>query len=114
MIDEGFARKSSSRGSVVGERTWKASGREKERCLSGAAGVSNAEQWAVNNAVHYKGWANSEKKDFEAVVAAFKAFLACLRCQVCESWVHVTPRGIPESLRCRCNVINLNLKVKPK
>jgi len=28
--------------------------------------------------------------------------------------MHVTPRTIPESLRCGCNAINFNLKQKPK
>jgi recombinational DNA repair ATPase RecF len=82
--------------------------------LSAAAGASNVEQWAVNKAVHYNEWANFGKKDFAPVVAAFRSLLGCFRCQSCESWVHVTPRGIPESLRCGCNTINFNLKAKSK
>lgn len=35
-------------------------------------------------------------------------------CNECQSGVYVMPRGIPESLRCTCNAINLNLKAKPK
>lgn len=87
---------------------------QRKASLSAAAGASNVEQWAVNKAVHYNEWANFGKKDFEPVVAAFKALLACFRCETCESWVHVTPRGTPESLRCGCNAISLNLKAKPK
>src|SRR5712664_2744048 len=82
--------------------------------LSGSSAASNVEQWAVNKAVHYNEWANFGKKDFEPVVAAFKELLACFRCDACESWLHVTPRGNPESLRCSCNAISLNLKPKPK
>ena len=82
--------------------------------LSAAAGASNVEQWAVNKAVHYNEWANFGKKDFQPVVAAFKALLACFRCDGCESWMHITPRAMPESLRCGCNAINFNLKPKPK
>jgi hypothetical protein len=82
--------------------------------LSACAGASNVEQWAVNKAVHYNAWANFGKKDFEPVVAAFKDLLACFRCEVCESWVYVTPRVTPESLRCACNAINLNLKLRHK
>lgn len=84
----------------------------RKEALSAAAGASNVEQWAVNKAVHYNEWANFGKKDFQPVVSAFKTLLACFRCDTCESWVHVTPRGIPESLRCGCNAINLNLKTK--
>jgi hypothetical protein len=87
---------------------------KRKAALSAAAGASSVEQWAVNKAVHYNEWANFGRKDFEPVVAAFKALLACFRCETCESWVHVTPRGMPESLRCGCNAINLNLKPKPK
>jgi len=82
--------------------------------LSAAAAASNVEQWAVNKAVHYNEWANFGRKDFAPVVAAFRALLGCFRCQTCESWIYVTPRVIPESLRCGCNAINFNLKAKPK
>jgi hypothetical protein len=82
--------------------------------LSTSAGAWSPEHWAVNKAVHYNEWANFGKKDFQPVVAAFKALLASFRCETCESWLHVTPRGTPESLRCGCNAINFNLKPKPK
>lgn len=85
---------------------------KRKEALSAATRSSNVEQWAVNKAVHYNEWANFGKKDFQPVVSAFKALLACFRCDTCESWVHVTPRGIPESLRWGCNAINLNLKTK--
>jgi recombinational DNA repair ATPase RecF len=87
---------------------------KRKDALSAAAGASNVEQWAVNKAVHYNEWANFGKKDFQPVVAAFKTLLACFRCETCESWVHVTPRGNPETLRCGCNSVSLNLKSKPK
>jgi AAA domain len=82
--------------------------------LSAAAGASSVEQWAVNKAVHYNEWANFGKKDFQPVVTTFKTLLDCFHCESCESWMHVTPRAIPESLRCGCNAINFNLKPKPK
>jgi len=82
--------------------------------LSAAAGASSVEQWAVNKAVHYNEWANFGKKDFQPVVAAFKTLLACFRCETCASWMHVTPRVTPESLRCGCNGINFNLKPRAK
>jgi len=82
--------------------------------LSAAVGAQNVENWAVNKAVHYNEWANFDRKDFEPVVAAFKELLDCFRCDSCDSWLHVTPRGYPESLRCACNALNFNLKPKPK
>ena len=87
----------------------------RKAALSTSAGASGVEQWVVNKAVHYNEWANFGRKDFEPVVAAFKELLGCFRCETCESWVYVTPRhGMPESLRCACNQISLNLKLKPK
>jgi hypothetical protein len=78
--------------------------------LSTSNAATSVEQWAVNKAVHYNEWANFGKKDFEPVVAAFKELLGCFRCENCESWLYVTPRVNPESLRCSCNAISLNLK----
>lgn len=85
---------------------------KRKASLSTSAGASSVEQWVVNKAVHYNEWANFGKKDLEPVVAAFKELLECFRCETCESWVYVTPRGTPESLRCACNAISLNLKPK--
>lgn len=82
--------------------------------LSQAAGASSVEQWAVNKAVHYNEWANFGKTDFTPVVAAFKDLLACFRCASCGSWLYVTPRSSPDSLRCACSAVNFNLKQKPK
>jgi RecF/RecN/SMC N terminal domain len=82
--------------------------------LSASNGATNVEQWAVNKAVHYNEWANFGRKDFEPVVAAFKELLECFRCDTCEGWLYVAPRGNPESLRCACNAVNMNLKSKPK
>ena len=88
---------------------------KRKAALSAFAGASSVEQWAVNKAVHYNEWANFGKMDFEPVVAAFKDLLECFSCETCESWMYVTPRGTtPESLRCSCNAINLNLNPKPK
>lgn len=82
--------------------------------LSSSSGAMNVEQWAVNKAVHYNEWANFGKRDFEPVVSAFRELLDCFRCNDCQSWLYVTPKGIPESLRCPCSGTNMNLKVKPK
>ena len=88
---------------------------ERKESLSASAGALNVEQWAVNKAVHYNAWANFGRKDFEPVVAAFKELLGRFLCDTCDSWVYVTPkRGAPESLRCGCTSISLNLKPKPK
>lgn len=87
---------------------------KRKALLSTSSGATNVEQWAVNKAVHYNAWANFGKKDFEPVVAAFRELLGCFSCDKCEGWLYVTPRGNPDSLRCACNSVNLNLKAKGK
>lgn len=82
--------------------------------LSASNAASQIEQWAINKAVHYNAWANFGKKDFEPVVAAFRELLECFQCKHCKSWLYVTPKGAPESLRCPCNKTNMNLKTKAK
>ena len=71
------------------------------------------ESWVVNKAVHFNEWASFTEAEFRQVVEAFKSMLAELRCSSCKSWLYVTPRkGDPESLRCRCGALMLNLKPK--
>jgi hypothetical protein len=82
--------------------------------LSSSSAAMSVEQWAVNKAVHYNEWANFGKKDFEPVVSAFRELLECFLCEKCKSWLYVTPRTVPDSLRCGCNAISMNLKLKPK
>lgn len=97
-----------------GNTAEKESAAKRKDSLSKSAAAQNVEQWAVNKAVHYNAWANFGKKDFQPVVTAFKDLLECFRCETCDSWVHATPRANPETLRCLCNGISLNLKPKPK
>lgn len=88
---------------------------DRKEKLSASNGASNVEQWAVNKAVHYNAWANFGKKDFQPVVVAFKDLMAQFRCEKCNSWLYITPKGTsPETLRCSCSTINMNLKGKPK
>ena len=101
---------------VGGKAETKESAVRLKATLSTSNAATNVEQWAVNKAVHYNEWANFGKKDFEPVVGAFKELLACFHCEsdACQSWLYVTPRGTPESLRCACNAVNMNLKPKQK
>jgi len=86
----------------------------RKTALSTSNAATNVEQWAVNKAVHYNAWANFGKKDFEPVVAAYRELLACFSCPACDSWLYTAPRLNPESLRCSCNAVSLNLKAREK
>ena len=73
------------------------------------------EQWVVNKAIHYNEWASFSETELRAVVKAFKALLHQFRCPKagCESWLYVIPRkGDPETLRCKCNSVSLNLTLR--
>ena len=86
----------------------------RKEALSASNGAVNVEQWAVNKAVHYNEWANFGRKDFAPVVAAFKELVGHFQCGACQSFLYLSPRGNPDSLRCPCNSVNLNLAAKPK
>ena len=73
------------------------------------------ESWVVNKAVHYTEWAQFSKGELQDVVDAFRGVLQLLSCAEvqCGSWLYATPRkGDPDSLRCRCGAVNLNLRSK--
>lgn len=87
---------------------------ERKAKLSSSNAASSVEQWAINKAVHYNEWENFGKRDFDPVVKAYRELLDCFKCESCDSWLYVTPRHSPTSLRCACNSVNLNLEPKKK
>ncbi len=97
-----------------GKNTAKVEAVDRKSALSTSNGAVSVEQWAVNKAVHYNEWANFGRKDFEPVVTAFKELVAHFQCGTCQSFLFLSPRANPDSLRCSCNGVNLNLKAKQK
>jgi hypothetical protein len=95
-----------------GNGTEKDAALDRKKLLSTCNGAVNVEQWAVNKAVRYNEWTNFGRKDFEPVVAALRELLGCFRCDACDSWLYITPRGSPDSVRCSCGRVNMNLKSK--
>ena len=81
--------------------------------LDDARRRAQAEQWAINPAVHYNEWANFQAREFREVVRAFADLLATMRCDGCESFVELQPRTTQaELIRCNCGDIAINLKKK--
>ena len=75
--------------------------------------TSKAEQWQVNVAVHFNSWENLNKEDFAPVAKAFRELLNGFACSDCGKYLRVLPdRETPESLRCECGKVNLNLRKK--
>jgi recombinational DNA repair ATPase RecF len=97
-----------------GNTAAKAEASQRKTALSESNAASSVEQWAINRTVHYNEWENLGKRDFEPVAKTFKDLLECFKCTNCDSWLYVTPRHIPTSLRCACNSVNLNLEAKRK
>jgi len=88
---------------------------KRKAALKEASTLKGEEDWAVNKAVHFNEWANFGKNDFVPVVAAFRKLLSQFWCDQCGSPITILPKGPkPESLRCACTAINLNLKLKGK
>ncbi len=88
---------------------------KRKAALKEANTQKGEEDWAVNKAVHFNEWANFGKNDFVPVVMAFKTLLAQFWRDKCGSPITILPKvPKPESLRCACMAINLNLKAKPK
>lgn len=80
-----------------------------------ALAAYGGESWVVNKAVHWNEWHDFSSAEFRSVVAAFKAVFQQFRCSKaeCDSALYVTPKKAdPETLRCNCNGISLNLKPK--
>jgi len=72
---------------------------------------SQAEQWAINKALHFNEWATLQRSEMAAVVLAFKELLEIMRCTHCEAFAYISPsRGPVEVLKCDCGRLNLNLK----
>jgi hypothetical protein len=88
---------------------------ERKAAFSAAKQACSIEQWAINPLVHYNEWANFSKQDFQPVVDAYKALVACFRCQSCRAWFYLEPpRRNAETIRCDCGRDPLNLVPKPK
>ena len=86
---------------------------ERKKQLAESSGNKNVEEWAVNKAIHYNEWANFGKNDFTPVVQTFKELLECMQCLDCGTWLYIVPKNGPlEALKCQCNNVNFNLKVK--
>jgi hypothetical protein len=72
--------------------------------------TSNVEQWQINVAVHFNSWENLSPNDFRPVVNAFREVVNGFACSACGGYLRVSPeQETPDSLRCSCGAINLNL-----
>lgn len=74
---------------------------------------TNAEQWAVNESLHYNNWGELTKSDFEPVVDAFKDLYTVFDCQKCGSIINVIFNNRePAKVTCNCSQFSWNLTKK--
>lgn len=75
---------------------------------------SQAEQWSVNENVHFNTWANFTRADFEPVVAAFADLFDVYRCSSCRTALRIVADGMVESsLQCACGETTFQLLERP-
>lgn len=81
--------------------------------IDDARGRTQAEQWAINPAVHYNVWANFRPNEIRPVVQAFSDILSTMQCQTCKGYAELQPRyAQAETIRCNCGDLFINLKKK--
>lgn len=86
---------------------------ERQRELVESYKATSIDQWQMNAAIHYNGWATLQKEDFGPLVAAFKALIERFRCAHCQTFfVLLKEAGKAKSLACDCGQQTLNLAAK--
>jgi len=84
---------------------------------SSVYGRTYAEQWLVNESLHYNNWGTFSPIDFRPVVDAFHDLFDLFYChnRNCRGILRVEKEDRKiTSLRCPCGEINWNLIIKPK
>jgi len=71
---------------------------------------TQAEQWAVNENVHYNQWANFTRDDFQPVVDAFRDLFGLFICPTCGGLLRILMQGTTiASLQCNCGSTHWSL-----
>jgi hypothetical protein len=70
---------------------------------------TKADDWIINELVHYNSWLQASKGDFKPVFVAFTALRDAFKCPKCDNFLYVEPKKKSGSLRCFCGEIAWNL-----
>jgi hypothetical protein len=71
---------------------------------------SRAEEWAVNENVHYNAWTNFSRPDMVPVVEAFHDLFDVFRCLSCQRALRMVATGpTPAGVQCGCGAVSWNL-----
>ncbi len=82
--------------------------RELDSVASQVIALSQVEQPAINEAVHFNRWSEMRKPDFEPVASAWADLMTLFQCSSCNGTIYI--KG--DSVRCACQGINWNLEAK--
>lgn len=87
----------------------------RKQSLEDAIKAADIERWQINPLIHFNEWANLNRAEFAAVIAAYKEVVAQLHCPTCHELLEVAPpRGAKEHLLCACGTSSLSFSRKPK
>lgn len=76
---------------------------------------SKAEEWGINENVHYNRWGEFEADDFRPVSEAWRDLTELFRCSLCDGLLFLSMEGHnPSLVRCKCGKVNWNLMRKPR
>lgn len=75
---------------------------EFEDLFSNAIKKSQAEQWIINQEVHYNNWTNFTKEDLIPVVEAFKDLCLLFECNICHTMFGVYTSVDHSVVHCAC------------
>lgn len=74
---------------------------------------SQAEQWGINENVHYSKWGDFSSDDFRPIAEAFKDLFDLYSCSKCGGMIYVSSVGTETTnLRCNCEYVAWNLLLK--
>ena len=75
---------------------------------------SQAEQWGINENVHYSKWGDFSKEDFLPIVEAFEDLEELFRCPECQGVLSLVAKGeTPSTVKCPCGEgVSWNLETK--
>ena len=75
---------------------------------------THAEQWSINESVHYNNWEDMSKEDFSPVADAFRDLQGLFMCSICGGLLEKMPRKRSlQVAKCPCGKVNWNLRLNP-
>lgn len=81
-----------------------------ESAQTAALTASSAEQWAINQNVHFNQWMNMDEIEFRRVVDAFASVRDLFRCATCHGLLEIVLDGATETtVKCPCGGVSWNL-----